>query len=324
MLKRETKMGSSEKFCLQWNDFEKNISVAFREVREDKDFFDCTLSCGTRHIQAHKLVLAACSTFFRSILRQNPHQHPLLYLKGVEFSDLEYVLDFMYNGEVSVAQVELNSFLAVAEDLQVKGLTQENSSKNCNKKSDDEIAVPKKQNKKPNKIAEIPVAEKGSHAKIYDDDVLEVTPEVKSEPQATFTYSDVSKSSSIVQQGSFHNMGMEIAPVEDFGDAEYQFGSEYEVQQHGYDEMPVDGDSIYQNIDVDVVRTHATRIENAKYSCNLCGSVARDKYNIRLHLEGLHELGSGYQCDKCKKIVKTRKDLSEHYKSRCLHAMFNK
>ena len=31
------------------------------------------------------------------------------------------MLDFMYMGEVNVAQEELNSFLAVAEDLRVKG-----------------------------------------------------------------------------------------------------------------------------------------------------------------------------------------------------------
>ena len=117
-------MGAHEKFCLRWNDFESNISVAFREIREEKDFFDCTLSVGTRQIQAHKLILSACSPFFRSMLRQNPHQHPLLYLKGVEFTDLQAVLNFMYHGEVNVAQEELNSFLSVAEDLKVKGLTQ--------------------------------------------------------------------------------------------------------------------------------------------------------------------------------------------------------
>ena len=117
-------MGSSDKFCLRWNDFESNISVAFREIREEKDFFDCTLSCGSRQIQAHKLILSACSPFFRSILKMNPHQHPLLYLKGVDFPNLQSVLNFMYHGEVNVAQEELNSFLTVAEDLQVKGLTQ--------------------------------------------------------------------------------------------------------------------------------------------------------------------------------------------------------
>ena len=115
---------SSEKFCLRWNDFESNISVAFRELRDDNDFFDVTLACDDEQIQAHKMILSACSPFFRKILRSNPHQHPLLYLKGVKYSDLQSVLNFMYHGEVNVAQEELNSFLSVAEDLQVKGLTQ--------------------------------------------------------------------------------------------------------------------------------------------------------------------------------------------------------
>merc|ERR1719350_764757 len=78
-------------------------------------------------MQAHKVILSACSPFFRTILRRNKHENPLLYLKGVRFTDLVSVLNFMYHGEVNVAQEELNSFLAVAEDLKVKGLTQNNS-----------------------------------------------------------------------------------------------------------------------------------------------------------------------------------------------------
>ena len=115
---------ANEKFCLRWNDFENNISGAFRELRDDKDFFDVTLACDDDQIQSHKMILSACSPFFRNILRRNPHQHPLLYLKGVKYTDLQSVLNFMYHGEVNVAQEELNSFLAVAEDLRVKGLTQ--------------------------------------------------------------------------------------------------------------------------------------------------------------------------------------------------------
>ena len=121
--------GGSEKFCLRWNDFESNISVAFRELREDKDFFDVTLACDEDQIQAHKVILSACSPFFRSVLRRNRHEYPLLYMKGVKFTDMVSVLNFMYHGEVNIAQEELNSFLAVAEDLKVKGLTQNESEK---------------------------------------------------------------------------------------------------------------------------------------------------------------------------------------------------
>jgi len=116
-----------EKFCLKWNDFEKNISYSLRELRDDKDFFDVTIACGNNQLQAHKLVLSACSPFFRSVLKRNPHQHPLLYLKGVKYEEILLVLNFMYHGEVNVAQDELNSFLSVADDLQVKGLSQDSS-----------------------------------------------------------------------------------------------------------------------------------------------------------------------------------------------------
>ena len=116
---------AGEKFCLKWNEFEVNIGVAFRELREDKDFFDVTLACSDgEQLQAHKVILSACSSFFRNVLRRNPHAHPLLYLKGVKHEDLKSILDFMYHGEVNVAQDNLNSFLGVAEELKVKGLTQ--------------------------------------------------------------------------------------------------------------------------------------------------------------------------------------------------------
>ena len=86
-------MASSEKICFRWNDFETNVSSAFREIREEKDFFDVTLACDDdNQIQAHKVIIAACSPFFRNILRKNTHPSPLLYLKGVKYKDLVSVL----------------------------------------------------------------------------------------------------------------------------------------------------------------------------------------------------------------------------------------
>ena len=78
-------------------------------------------------MKAHKVVLSACSPFFREILKANPHPHPLLFLQNVKQTDLLAVLDFMYLGEVQVVQENLASFLAVAEDLEVKGLMRKNS-----------------------------------------------------------------------------------------------------------------------------------------------------------------------------------------------------
>jgi len=121
-------MMANEKLCLRWTDFESNISGALRELREDQGFYDVTLACDEDQIQAHKVIIAACSPFFRTVLQRNPHSHPLLYLKGVKLSNLKQVLDFMYNGEVNLAEEELNSFLNVAEELKVKGLSGNQSS----------------------------------------------------------------------------------------------------------------------------------------------------------------------------------------------------
>lgn len=73
------------------------------------------------------MVLSACSPFFQEVLKANPHPHPLLFLQNVKQTDLLAVLDFMYLGEVQVVQENLASFLAVAEDLEVKGLMRKNS-----------------------------------------------------------------------------------------------------------------------------------------------------------------------------------------------------
>ena len=74
---------ATDKYCLRWNDFETNVSHAFNELRQEKELLDVTLACEEDQVMAHKVILSACSSFFRSILKRNPHQHPLLYLKGV-------------------------------------------------------------------------------------------------------------------------------------------------------------------------------------------------------------------------------------------------
>jgi len=151
-----SKMGASgtDNFCLRWNDFAENVSGAFKELRTESDFFDVTLACtdsGTKTLQAHKVILSACSNFFKSTFRQqtnaNKHPNPYIYLRGVTYTDLTSILDFIYNGEVNVAQEDLNSFLAVAEELQIKGLTNRdtpNSAGTSNSAASNSSETPKK------------------------------------------------------------------------------------------------------------------------------------------------------------------------------------
>jgi len=116
-------MSEDDMFRLHLNDFEKTISTTWQTLRNEKDLCDVTLACDDNQIQSHKIILSSCSPIFKKMLTQNKHNHPLLYLRGVSFSELVNLLDFMYLGEVNIANTDLNSFLALAQDLKVQGLT---------------------------------------------------------------------------------------------------------------------------------------------------------------------------------------------------------
>ena len=112
-----------DKFCLKWNSFEENIRNYFRKLREDQRLFDVTLATDDgQHIQAHKVILSAGSHFFSDIFEKSNHTNMLVYLKGINSEKLEQVLDFIYNGEVSIGQEEIKVFIETGKELQVKGL----------------------------------------------------------------------------------------------------------------------------------------------------------------------------------------------------------
>jgi len=119
-------MGSDEAFCLKWNDFQGSISSSLGSLRTTSDLLDVTVQCGKESLQCHRLVLSACSDWFKAVFRALPAvtQHPVIVLWEATARDMALLLDFMYNGEVNVKQENLNSFLALAEKLSVRGLTQ--------------------------------------------------------------------------------------------------------------------------------------------------------------------------------------------------------
>ena len=69
-----------------------------------------------------EVILAASSPFFQKLLGRNKHPHPLIYMRGMKSDDLLAIVDFLYRGEANVFQENLDSFLTIAEELQLKGL----------------------------------------------------------------------------------------------------------------------------------------------------------------------------------------------------------
>ncbi|XP_062537259.1 longitudinals lacking protein, isoforms H/M/V-like isoform X3 [Armigeres subalbatus] len=114
---------SAQQFSLRWNNYTNYITGAFDSLRYEEDLVDVTLCCEGRKIRAHKILLSACSAYFKDIFKENPCQHPVIIFKNVKYSDLMSIVEFMYQGEVSVVQESLPSFLHTAELLSIRGLT---------------------------------------------------------------------------------------------------------------------------------------------------------------------------------------------------------
>ena len=119
-------MSTSDKFSFKWNNFKENVFTAFGSLREYDEFSDVTLVCEDgQQVEAHKVILVASSPFFLSLLRKNKHAHPLIYMRGIEFTDPKAILDFIYCGEATIDKIYLDRFLKIGEELKLEGLKEE-------------------------------------------------------------------------------------------------------------------------------------------------------------------------------------------------------
>jgi len=119
-------------FCLRWNNHQTNLLSVFDQLLQVEAFCDVTLAVDGASLKCHKMVLAACSTYFQSLFMDNTCSHPIVFLKDIRFHQIRALLDYMYHGEVSVEEAELPALLKIAEALKVKGLVE----------SDEDKAVP--------------------------------------------------------------------------------------------------------------------------------------------------------------------------------------
>merc|ERR1719318_807018 len=244
----------------------------------------------------------------------------------------------MYMGEVNVAQEELNSFLSVAEDLRVKGLTQNNS-------SSEKQSLPKPEPTKhivrprdpperepiapPNKRPRPPVPSPQQSApfqsfRAEDDDIQEVVP-VKSEPRDP---APMSMPVAQIEQPQVYHHTQDQSMVEEQHeqgtvalDESYDYG-----QYEGYDDSSgmvdtsgmamgaADGNKGLTENDVKAtLEQHMQKLASGTFICLLCNYQARRSHHITNHIEAKHmQSDLTYQCDICLTSCPTKNALNAH------------
>lgn len=92
-----------------------------KEMMTSGDYADVTLVCDDKKkLRAHRNILAACSPVFKEIFQIE--NTSVIFLKGVNFSEMESILQFIYLGEATFYEERMNHFLEAAKSLDIEGL----------------------------------------------------------------------------------------------------------------------------------------------------------------------------------------------------------
>lgn len=100
-------MADTQHFCLRWNNYQSSITSAFENLRDDEDFVDVTLACDGKSLKAHRVVLSACSPYFRELLKVRTLKLTLSYFCLLSNNHLCCFLTNLFYNRVHRASTQL-------------------------------------------------------------------------------------------------------------------------------------------------------------------------------------------------------------------------
>ena len=112
-----------EKYSLTWHTYLDHLKSMMKELMMNEDYSDVTLVTeDKKEIKANIHVLSACSSIFKDILKKVKKSSTVMYLRGIQYLELESIMQFIYLGETTFYKERMHELLAVAKSLEIKGL----------------------------------------------------------------------------------------------------------------------------------------------------------------------------------------------------------
>ena len=297
-------LSMDERVNLKWTDFESTVTSSFELLRKEEDLFDLTLiSDDEIQIPAHKLVLSASSTFFKSILKQSSSNHPFLFLGGVNSRILQSVLDYIYHGQIQINKDELKVFLEVAKKFRIDGLL----STHVSKAEIDSKEHIKTESKKESVKVE-PVLQ--NQEAVSDEGSGRQENVKKSDSwmdQIEGLLLSSSSQSSVVAIEHFVNESLVESDTEEFveeldEEIEEEFIKSRRSKTEAHDMTEVD-----EKIEELIVKREGKKV------CKVCDYTSNNSGHMIEHVE-LHLEGVQYHCQYCKKTFQSRGIFRRHQK----------
>ena len=293
---------SHDNYCLQWENFQTSLSSSLNSLRSEPEnsLCDVTLiSDDELNFSAHKVILSACSPFFKNVFSKTIQPNPIIYLGGVSSTNLSYLLDFIYVGKVQLRPDDIDNFLDQAQKLKVSGLSVQKV-KETLKPKPPMIIIPKTENfdhgfpepTRSNSKTSDPISE--------PEPIEESAPEEVSEPEPMETEA--------TQNANSNNEVLITAPAEPEQEQARERSEETPSKTLKHPLKP------YKTPSKTPSKTKLDLFMEEKqgtFLCKFCDFSSRLRFSMKNHVES-HIKGFEFKCDKCLKVFGTKKQLNVH------------
>jgi hypothetical protein len=318
---------------LRWKYFQSNITSSICDLFTKTSSCDVTLVSDDQiHFKAHKFVLTACSPTLKHLLLNNPHSHPLIYLKGVEQQELELILQFMYCGEAAIYENRIDIFLDNAKDLQIKQLTdslvrRDTFVQEKHTKKDKIVeynGIPHCYITAKHDDAEQKLNETRSINSMIDESLDLEMPAYNPDEKVKYACNWCEYQATTLRNLNRHKRAVHVGIRLSCNQCEYQTRVLVTLKRHKQSQHEgvryLCNQCDYQAKDPGCLTRHRkSKHEGIKYSCDECEYQATLKSSLNKHKQSLHE-GVVYSCDQCEYFATQKSSLRTHKKGK--HAMF--
>lgn len=121
-------MANAENYQLKWHSHGAHLHSTIATLHGTTAFTDVTLSTTDgRNVSAHRFVLSACSAYLNQVFQSCLSNNLVVVLPAdISYRTLCILLQYMYSGEATVTNSQLDRVLKAGEVLRVRGLCRSN------------------------------------------------------------------------------------------------------------------------------------------------------------------------------------------------------
>ena len=298
-----------EKYNITWPSYSDHLKNMMKELMMNEDFSDVTLVTeDKKQIKANIHILTACSPVFKDILKKNKNSSPIMYLRGIQYTELESIMQFIYLGEATLYKERMEEFLAVARSLKIKQLCDtETEPEDYSTKSDQNTSTEfvEEQTVMPDDIKK-QVTKEGQGSAVRRTGKYECV-------QCHKTYTD--RTSLRRHKRSVHE-GVKYACDKCDYQAKQQGNLTLHIQSKHKDVKYACDQCEYQATQQGHLTSHIqSRHKGVKYACGQCSQQFTNESNLTKHIQSMHE-GVRYVCDLCGYQATQQSSLKRHIQSK--------